>query len=93
MRNLARAALTNAVNRAIANGAPRYVEIPTMEAKLERLLRFHRSNAFSDNPAEEARHDRALARLKRTATYRAMVETRAAHSAYLESERLLRMWA
>lgn len=67
----------------------------TMErnAKLERLLRMHRQNVFHDDAARGARHERALHRLKRTATFRAMCSARADHAAYVASERLLRLYA
>lgn len=64
-----------------------------MENKLERLLWYHRANVFDDNEAVADRHVRALRRLKRTATYRAMVKRRADDDAYRASERFLSMYA
>ena len=63
-----------------------------MENKLESLLRWHRQNVFNDG-ADGDRHERALRRIKRTATARAVFQARKDAADYRASERLLRMYA
>ena len=62
-----------------------------LETKLARLMTFHRQRVFNDHEGEA--HMRALRRLKRTQTFKAMVERNRAEQEHRASERLLRLWA
>lgn len=64
-----------------------------MYAKLELLLRFHRQNVFDDDAAKADRHHRALLRLKRTQTFRAMCAQTEARAYKRASDRLLSLYA
>jgi hypothetical protein len=61
--------------------------------KAERLVRHHRNNIFDDDDTIADRHCRTLRRLRRTATWRALVERRVDAEAHRKSERLLSMYA
>ena len=62
-----------------------------MEAKLEKLLRYHRQHVFDDITGDL--HERALRRLKRTRTFKDICERRQDAARYRSSERLLRAYA
>jgi len=62
-----------------------------IKAKAERLMRWHRQNAFDDNDAKADRHARAIQRIVKTITWRTIVVDRIAHSAIIEGDRLTRM--
>ena len=61
------------------------------EQKLVRLLRYHRQRVF--DPQQGDRHHRAILRLKRTVTARAVFARTAADAARRYSERLLSTYA
>lgn len=65
-------------------------ELPTMEAKREYLARYHRQNVFNDG-SDGDRHERALRRLTRTATWRAAVQAVADRAEYRRARSLERM--
>jgi len=62
-----------------------------MQAKLEKLLRYHRQRVFDDITGDL--HERALKRLKRTRTFKYMCERRQDEARHRSSERLLRAYA
>ena len=62
-----------------------------MQAKLEKLLRYHRQRVLDDITGEL--HERALKRLKRTRTFKDMCERRQDAARHRLSERLLRAYA
>lgn len=59
--------------------------------KAERLMRWHRQNAFDENSALADCHARAIQRIVKTKTWRGIVADRVAHSAMIQGERLARM--
>ena len=64
-----------------------------LEAKLSRLMRYHRQNVFLDNEAAADRHCRALRRLKSCQTFRAVCGRNKEAEDHRRSEELLRMYA
>ena len=60
--------------------------------KLERLLRFHRQHVFACDVSGD-RHHRALLRLKKTETFKAMCQHNREMAIYRASEKLLRTYA
>jgi hypothetical protein len=64
-----------------------------MEEKLTRLLRFHRQRVFDTDTVAADRHERALRRLIRTRTYRAMCEANRERQEHAAGQRLLYTYA
>ena len=62
-----------------------------MQAKLERLLRYHRQHVFDEKTGDA--HTRAILRLKKTKTFKAMCERNDAMDRQRASERWLSMYA
>lgn len=60
--------------------------------KMESLVHKHRRRVFDEGAAGD-RHHRALCRLKRTATWRRMMQDRRDAADYRRSEALLRAYA
>lgn len=60
-----------------------------MQTKLERLLRYHRANVLDETSGDK--HHKALLRLKRTATFKAMCDNRRELSSIRHGEALARM--
>jgi hypothetical protein len=61
--------------------------------KAECLVRLHRQNVWHDDVAAADRHCRALHRVKKSATFRALCQRNDDHCRWLHSERLLSMYA
>jgi hypothetical protein len=60
------------------------------EAKLDRLLRYHRQRVFDANGAA---HERAIRRLKATPTARRIFQARADALSHEQGQRLLYLYA
>ena len=93
--NKARAILTAVINRQIANGGEVIIEQPAAHVyemnlitKLERLLRFHRQNIFNSSGEY---HHRAILRLKRTTTFKALERQNDNHASECMARKLERM--
>lgn len=60
-----------------------------MQKKLERLLRYHRQRVFDEQTGDA--HGRAIARLKRTQTFRKMCRDNQERAAIRRGEQFTRM--
>lgn len=60
-----------------------------MQKKLERLLRYHRQRVFDEQTGDA--HGRAIARLKRTQTYKALCAANRDRARIRHEESLTRM--
>jgi hypothetical protein len=62
-----------------------------MQAKLEKLLRYHRQHVFDDKTGDA--HERAIVRLKRTRTFKDMCQRNDDAARQRVSDRWLSMYA